>query len=61
MRLTLNLEDQGSVVMSLSDRVSQLYAQAPGSLLVSYESQSYSECILTRLHMRSKAAYYTIL
>jgi hypothetical protein len=36
---------------SPTDRVSQLYAQAPGSLFVDfYDSQDYGGSILTRLH-----------
>jgi hypothetical protein len=34
MRPTPNLEDKVSVFMSPSDRVAQLYAQAPGSFFV---------------------------
>jgi hypothetical protein len=38
--------------MSPSDRVAQLYPQAPGSLSVaSYDSQGYGGFILTRLHI----------
>jgi hypothetical protein len=48
---TPNLEDQVPVFMSLSDRVPQLYLQAPGSLFVSFhESQGYGGSILTHLH-----------
>jgi hypothetical protein len=37
--------------MSPSNRVAQLYPQAPGSLFVSsYDSQDYGADILTRLH-----------
>jgi hypothetical protein len=46
-----NLEDQIPVFMSPSDRVTQLYPQAPGSLFVAfYDSQGYSGGINTRLH-----------
>jgi hypothetical protein len=39
--------------MSPSDRVAQLYPQAPGYLYVSlYDSQGYGGGILTRLHTR---------
>jgi hypothetical protein len=45
-----NLEDQVSVFMSPSDRVVQLYPQAPGSLFVAfYGSRGYGGGILTRL------------
>jgi hypothetical protein len=51
LRPTLNLDDQVSVFMSPSDRVAQLYPQAPGSLFVAfYDSQGYGGAILTRLH-----------
>jgi hypothetical protein len=41
--------------MSCSDRVAQLYPQAPGSLFVAfYYSQNYGGCILTRLHAGNK-------
>jgi hypothetical protein len=51
-----NLEDQVPVFMSPSDRVAQLYPQAPGSLFVAFcDSQGYGGSILTRLHTRSKA------
>jgi hypothetical protein len=47
-----NLEDQVPVFMSPSDRVAQLYPQAPGSHFVAfYDSQDYRGCIPTRLHM----------
>jgi hypothetical protein len=46
-----NLEDQISVFMPPSDRVAQLYPQAPGSLFVVFKnSQRYGGGILTRLH-----------
>jgi hypothetical protein len=46
-----NLEDQISVFMSPSDRVVQLYPQAPGSLFVAfYDSRGYGGGILTRPH-----------
>jgi hypothetical protein len=51
LRLTSNLEDQVSVFMCPSDRVAQLYPQAPGSLFVAfYDSQGYGGGILTPLH-----------
>jgi hypothetical protein len=47
---TLNLEDQVSVFMSPSNKVAQLYPQAPGSLFVAfYVSQGYGGDILTHL------------
>jgi hypothetical protein len=47
-----NLEGQVPVFISLRNRVAQLYPRALGSIfLASYNSQSYSEGILTRLHM----------
>jgi hypothetical protein len=47
-----NLEDQISVFISLSDRVTQLYTQALRSLFVAfYESQGYSAGTLTHLSM----------
>jgi hypothetical protein len=46
-----NLEDQISVFTSPSDRVVQLYRQAPGFLFVAfYDSQDYNGGILTHLH-----------
>jgi hypothetical protein len=49
-----NLEDQVSVFMSPSDRVAQLYPQAPGYLFVAfYDSQGYGGGILIRLHTGS--------
>jgi hypothetical protein len=49
---TSTLEDQASVFMSRSDRVSQLYPEALGSLFVAfYDSQGCSGGILTRLYM----------
>jgi hypothetical protein len=50
LRPTPNLEDQIPVFMSPSDRVTQLYPQAPGSLSVAfYDSQGYGGGIPTRL------------
>jgi hypothetical protein len=52
LRQTPNLEHQVPVFMSPSNRVSQLYPQAPGSLSVAfYDSQGYGGGFLTRLHM----------
>jgi hypothetical protein len=49
-----NMEDQVPVFMSPSDRVAQLYPQAPGSLLIAFHvSQGYGGGILTRIHMRT--------
>jgi hypothetical protein len=43
LRQTTNLEGHLSVSMSPSDRVAQLYPQAPGSLFVAfYDSQGYA-------------------
>jgi hypothetical protein len=54
LRPTPNLEDLVSVCMSLSDRMVQLYPQAPGSLFVAFhDSQGYGGGILTRLHTRN--------
>jgi hypothetical protein len=51
LRPSPNLEDQVSVFMSTSDRVAQLYPQAPGSLSVGIcDSEGYSGGILTRLY-----------
>jgi hypothetical protein len=51
LRQTPNLEDQFPVFMSPSDRVAQLYAQAPGSFFVAfYGSLGYGGGILIRLH-----------
>jgi hypothetical protein len=51
LRPTSNLEDQVPVFMSPSDRVAQIYIQAPGSLFVAfYHTQGYGGGILTRLH-----------
>jgi hypothetical protein len=44
---TPNLEDQDSVFMFPSDRVAQLYPQAPGSLFIDF----YGGDILIRLQM----------
>jgi hypothetical protein len=46
-----NLEDQVPVILSPRNRVPQLYPQALGSLFVAfYDSQGYSENILTDLN-----------
>jgi hypothetical protein len=46
-----NLKDQFIVFISPIYRVAQLYPQEPGSLFVAfYDSQGYSEGILTCLH-----------
>jgi hypothetical protein len=51
IRHSLNLEDQVSVFVSPRDRVSQLYPQALGSLLVaSCDSQGCGGGIRPRLH-----------
>jgi hypothetical protein len=51
LRPTPNMEDQVSVFMSSSDRLAQLYPQAPDSLfVVFYDSQGYGGGMLTRLH-----------
>jgi hypothetical protein len=51
MRPSPNLEDRVPVFMSPSDRVAQLYPQAPGSLFIVFDdSQGYGGGILTRLH-----------
>jgi hypothetical protein len=51
LRQTPNLENNISVYMSPSDRVSELYPQAPGSLFFSlHQSLNYCEGILTSLH-----------
>jgi hypothetical protein len=48
---TPNLEDQVPVFMSPSNKVAQLYLQAPDPLFVAfYDSQGYGEGILTRLN-----------
>jgi hypothetical protein len=52
--LASNLQPGGpvSVFMSPSDRVAQLYLQAPGSLFIAfYDSQDYDGGIQTHLHM----------
>jgi hypothetical protein len=55
-------EDQVSVFMFPSDRVAQLYPQAPGSLFVaSYDSQGYGGRILTRLHTGDIYIYIYIM
>jgi hypothetical protein len=52
---TTNVEDKVPVFMSLSDRVAQLYSQAPGSFFVAfYDSQGYGGAILTFLHTEIK-------
>jgi hypothetical protein len=52
MRPKLNLEDRVYVFMSTSDRVAQLYSQAPGSLFVALcDLKGFGGGILTRLHM----------
>jgi hypothetical protein len=62
LRPTPNLEDQVSVFMSPSDRVAQLYREAPGSLFVAfYDSQGYGGGILTRLHTGHVSKYCVIL
>jgi hypothetical protein len=49
-----NLGDKVSVFMFPSDRVAQLYPQAPGSLFVAfYDWQGYGGGILTRLNTRN--------
>jgi hypothetical protein len=54
LHLTSNLENQVPIFMSQSDRVAQLYPQAPGSLLIIiFNSQGYVGGILTCLHTRS--------
>jgi hypothetical protein len=51
LRPTPNLEDQVSVFRFPSDRVAQLYPQAPGSLSITfYVSQRCGGGVLTRLH-----------
>jgi hypothetical protein len=51
LRRTANLEDQVLVFTSSSDRVVQLYSQAPGFLFVPfYYSKGYGGSILARLH-----------
>jgi hypothetical protein len=50
LRRTPNLEDQVSVLMYASDRVVQLYPQAPASHFVACNSRGYGGGILTRLH-----------
>jgi hypothetical protein len=58
LRPTANLEDQVHVFMSPSDRVTQLYPQAPGSLFSpSCDSQGYGGRVLTRLHMEKIKIY----
>jgi hypothetical protein len=47
-----NLEDQVPIYISPRDRMAQLYPQALGSLFVtSNDSQGYSGCVQTCLHM----------
>jgi hypothetical protein len=51
LRLTPNPEDLAPMFMSPSDRVAQLYTQAPGSLFVAfYDSHGYDGGILISLH-----------
>jgi hypothetical protein len=51
LRPTPNLENQVFVCMSPSERVVQLYHQALGSFIVTFDdSQGYGGGILTRLH-----------
>jgi hypothetical protein len=51
LHLTPNLEDQVSALMPPSDRVAQVYPQAPGSLSVAFHSwQGYGGGILTYFH-----------
>jgi hypothetical protein len=46
-----NLEDEVPVLMSLSDRLAQLYPQAPGSFLAAfYDLQDCDGDVLTYLH-----------
>jgi hypothetical protein len=53
-----NLEDQAPLFMSPSDRMTQLYPQALGSLSVAfYDSQGYGGNILTSLHMEKTSVY----
>jgi hypothetical protein len=57
---TPNLEGQVSVFIFPSDRVAQLYPQAPGSLSVAfYDSKSYGGDILTHLNMGLDDIYTT--
>jgi hypothetical protein len=52
---TTNVEDKVSGIMAPSDRVVQLYPQAPGSLfVVFYDSHGYGGGILTFLHTEIK-------
>jgi hypothetical protein len=52
---TPNLEDQVPVFISPSDKVAQLYPQAPGSLFVAfYVSRGHGGGILTPLHAGSE-------
>jgi hypothetical protein len=51
LRLTPNVEDQVPVFMSPSNRVTQLYPQAPGSRFVAFsDCQGYGWGTTTRLH-----------
>jgi hypothetical protein len=45
-----NMEDQVPVLISPRNRVSQLYPEALGSLLISYDSQGYGGVIRLRHH-----------
>jgi hypothetical protein len=56
LRSTPNLENLVPVFKLPSDRVAQLYAQAPGSVFVTfYDSQGYGGGIVARLHTWSPA------
>jgi hypothetical protein len=44
------MEDQVPIFMCPSDRVAQVYLQAPGSLFVTFYTQGYGGGILTHLH-----------
>jgi hypothetical protein len=45
-----------------SDRVAQLYPQAPGSLFIDfYDLQGYSGGILTCLHMENNVSIFTVI
>jgi hypothetical protein len=51
LRQTRNLQDKVPVFMSPSDRVAQIYPQAPGPLFVAfYDLHGCDVRILTRLH-----------
>jgi hypothetical protein len=54
LRPNPNLEEQVPVFKSPSDRVAQLYPEAPGYLFIAfYDSQGYGRGILTSLHKGS--------